>query len=256
MNDGSDVIGIEMPIRAEDAAIVPVTLEPNCHVDRARDAITLVMRLAETALEPDASRPRICDARILVKHTTDRTRRPSCRRDKLARHRDDRGVLGAYGISMPITSLRRSSAVVEDVLKRAGQDHRPPLRAQPVRPARSRAGRRRQSRRMRYRSMFAKPSQQFTIGQVSGYSPFHSENAAVALRHLVVEQLPAARSRPRHARRGCDRLPLATACEVRRQRVEINAVHRRAPRAIRSRSVTGTRAARNRASSSSARSQP
>ena len=26
MNDGADVIGIEMPYRAEDAAIVPVTL--------------------------------------------------------------------------------------------------------------------------------------------------------------------------------------------------------------------------------------
>src|SRR3974390_1840876 len=44
MNDGIDVIGIEMPYRAEDAAIVPVTLRNKLASDDVRRvlAITLV----------------------------------------------------------------------------------------------------------------------------------------------------------------------------------------------------------------------
>jgi sulfur-oxidizing protein SoxY len=62
MNDGSDVIGIEMPYRAEDAAIVPVTLKSKLSPDdnRRMVAITLVIdqnpapMAAKFALGPDA----------------------------------------------------------------------------------------------------------------------------------------------------------------------------------------------------------
>src|SRR5271170_7250557 len=45
MNDGADIIGIEMPYRAEDAAIVPVTLKSKLSPDDTRRllAITLVI---------------------------------------------------------------------------------------------------------------------------------------------------------------------------------------------------------------------
>src|ERR1700757_4670217 len=45
MNDGSDIIGIEMPYRAEDAAIVPVTLRSKLAPDDGRrfKAIPLVI---------------------------------------------------------------------------------------------------------------------------------------------------------------------------------------------------------------------
>src|SRR6201994_2128698 len=45
MNDGSDVIAIEMPYRAEDAAIVPVTLRTKLAPDDGRrlQTITLVI---------------------------------------------------------------------------------------------------------------------------------------------------------------------------------------------------------------------
>jgi sulfur-oxidizing protein SoxY len=45
MNDGSDVIGIEMPSRAEDAAIVPVTLRTKLSPGDSRQvrSITLVI---------------------------------------------------------------------------------------------------------------------------------------------------------------------------------------------------------------------
>jgi sulfur-oxidizing protein SoxY len=45
MNDGADVVGIEMPYRAEDAAIVPVTLRTKLSPDDSRrvKAITLVI---------------------------------------------------------------------------------------------------------------------------------------------------------------------------------------------------------------------
>ncbi len=45
MNDGNDIIGIEMPARAEDAAIVPVTLRTKLSPSDSRRvvAITLVI---------------------------------------------------------------------------------------------------------------------------------------------------------------------------------------------------------------------
>src|ERR1700742_5013652 len=62
MNDGSDVIAIEMPYRAEDAAIVPVTLRSKLPSgdDRQVKAITLVIdqnpapMAAKFELGPDA----------------------------------------------------------------------------------------------------------------------------------------------------------------------------------------------------------
>jgi sulfur-oxidizing protein SoxY len=62
MNDGSEVIGIEMPYRAEDAAIVPVTLKSKLSPDDSRHmvAITLVIdqnpapMAAKFELGPDA----------------------------------------------------------------------------------------------------------------------------------------------------------------------------------------------------------
>lgn len=62
MNDGGDVIGIEMPYRAEDAAIVPVTLKSKLSPDDNRHvvAITLVIdqnpapMAAKFELGPDA----------------------------------------------------------------------------------------------------------------------------------------------------------------------------------------------------------
>jgi sulfur-oxidizing protein SoxY len=62
MNDGSDVIAIEMPYRAEDAAIVPVTLRTKLSSDDVRRvlAITLVIdqnpapMAAKVELGPDA----------------------------------------------------------------------------------------------------------------------------------------------------------------------------------------------------------
>lgn len=63
MNDGSDVIGIEMPVRAEDAAIVPVTLRTKLSPGDSRrvTAITLVIdenpapMAAKFTLGPDAN---------------------------------------------------------------------------------------------------------------------------------------------------------------------------------------------------------
>ena len=62
MNDGADIIGIEMPYRAEDAAIVPVTLKSKLSPDDSRRvlAITLVIdqnpapMAAKFELGPDA----------------------------------------------------------------------------------------------------------------------------------------------------------------------------------------------------------
>ena len=52
MSDGSDVIAIEMPYRAEDAAIVPVTLRSRLSPDDGRRmlAITLVMAAGSALL--------------------------------------------------------------------------------------------------------------------------------------------------------------------------------------------------------------
>src|SRR5258705_9303650 len=43
MNDGSDVIGIEMPIRAEDAAIVPVTLRTKLSPGDSRQVLNITL---------------------------------------------------------------------------------------------------------------------------------------------------------------------------------------------------------------------
>ena len=43
MNDGSDVIAIEMPYRAEDAAIVPVTLRTKLSPDDSRRVLTITL---------------------------------------------------------------------------------------------------------------------------------------------------------------------------------------------------------------------
>jgi sulfur-oxidizing protein SoxY len=62
MNDGSDVIGIEMPYRAEDAAIVPVTLKSKLSPDDSRRMLTITLVIdqnpapmaAKFELGPDA----------------------------------------------------------------------------------------------------------------------------------------------------------------------------------------------------------
>src|SRR6201997_5701937 len=78
MNDGSDVIGIEMPYRAEDAAIVPVTLRNKLAPTDSRHvvAITLVIdqnpapMAAKFELGPDAHVSEI-STRVRVNNYTD-----------------------------------------------------------------------------------------------------------------------------------------------------------------------------------------
>jgi sulfur-oxidizing protein SoxY len=78
MNDGSDVIGIEMPIRAEDAAIVPVTLRTKLAPGDIRQvqSITLVIdqnpapMAAKFQLGPDAKVSEI-STRVRVNNYTD-----------------------------------------------------------------------------------------------------------------------------------------------------------------------------------------
>jgi sulfur-oxidizing protein SoxY len=78
MNDGSDVIGIEMPYRAEDAAIVPVTLKSKLSPDDNRHIrkITLVIdqnpapMAARFELGPDARVSEI-STRVRVNNYTD-----------------------------------------------------------------------------------------------------------------------------------------------------------------------------------------
>ena len=78
MNDGSDVIGIEMPMRAEDAAIVPVTLRTKLSPGDSRRvvAITLVIdqnpapMAAKFELGPDANVTEI-STRVRVNNYTD-----------------------------------------------------------------------------------------------------------------------------------------------------------------------------------------
>ena len=78
MNDGSDVIGIEMPVRAEDAAIVPVTLRTKLSPDDGRRvrSITLVIdqnpapMAAKFQLGPDAKVSEI-STRVRVNNYTD-----------------------------------------------------------------------------------------------------------------------------------------------------------------------------------------
>jgi sulfur-oxidizing protein SoxY len=63
MNDGSDVIGIEMPARAEDAAIVPVTLRTKLSPGDSRRVVTITLVIdqnpapmaAKFSLGPDAN---------------------------------------------------------------------------------------------------------------------------------------------------------------------------------------------------------
>jgi sulfur-oxidizing protein SoxY len=62
MNDGGDVIGIEMPYRAEDAAIVPVTLKSKLAPDDTRHVVSITLVIdqnpapmaAKFELGPDA----------------------------------------------------------------------------------------------------------------------------------------------------------------------------------------------------------
>jgi sulfur-oxidizing protein SoxY len=78
MNDGSDIIGIEMPYRAEDAAIVPVTLRNKLAPSDSRHvvAITLVIdqnpapMAAKFDLGPDAHISEI-STRVRVNNYTD-----------------------------------------------------------------------------------------------------------------------------------------------------------------------------------------
>ncbi|KJC40805.1 signal peptide protein [Bradyrhizobium sp. LTSP885] len=78
MNDGSDIIGIEMPMRAEDAAIVPVTLRTRLSPGDGRRvvAITLVIdqnpapMAAKFELGPDANVTEI-STRVRVNNYTD-----------------------------------------------------------------------------------------------------------------------------------------------------------------------------------------
>ena len=78
MNDGGDVIAIEMPYRAEDAAIVPVTLRIQLAPDDSRHlrAITLVIdqnpapMAAKFELGPDADVSEI-STRVRVNNYTD-----------------------------------------------------------------------------------------------------------------------------------------------------------------------------------------
>src|SRR3954464_13938221 len=78
MNDGSDVISVEMPVRAEDAAIVPVTLRTKLSSGDTRQvgSITLVIdqnpapMAAKFQLGPDAKVSEI-STRVRVNNYTD-----------------------------------------------------------------------------------------------------------------------------------------------------------------------------------------
>src|SRR4051794_31265364 len=78
MNDGADVIGIEMPYRAEDAAIVPVTLRTKLPLGDSRRVlrITLVIdqnpapMAAKFELGPDANVTEI-STRVRINNYTD-----------------------------------------------------------------------------------------------------------------------------------------------------------------------------------------
>src|SRR5882672_12399322 len=78
MNDGSDVIGIEMPIRAEDAAIVPVTLRTKLSPGDIRQVLSITLVIdqnpapmaAKFQLGPDAKVSEI-STRVRVNNYTD-----------------------------------------------------------------------------------------------------------------------------------------------------------------------------------------
>src|ERR1700704_4405871 len=78
MNDGAGVIAIEMPYRAEDAAIVPVTLRTKLSSDDSRRVLTITLVIdqnpapmaAKFELEPGAKVSEI-STRVRVKNYTD-----------------------------------------------------------------------------------------------------------------------------------------------------------------------------------------
>ena len=78
MNDGGDVIGIEMPVRAEDAAIVPVTLRTELSADDSRQVLSITLVIdqnpapmaAKFQLGPDAKVSEI-STRVRVNNYTD-----------------------------------------------------------------------------------------------------------------------------------------------------------------------------------------
>src|ERR1700751_119793 len=78
MNDGSDVIGIEMPYRAEDAAIVPVTLRNKLAPTDSRHVVGITLVIDQTPapmaakfeLGPDAHVSEI-SPRVRVNNYTD-----------------------------------------------------------------------------------------------------------------------------------------------------------------------------------------
>ena len=78
MNDGADVITIEMPYRAEDAAIVPVTLRTRLSPSDSRRVLTITLVIdqnpapmaAKFALGPDANVTEI-STRVRVNNYTD-----------------------------------------------------------------------------------------------------------------------------------------------------------------------------------------
>jgi sulfur-oxidizing protein SoxY len=78
MNDGSDVIGIEMPARAEDAAIVPVTMRTKLSPEDSRQVVSITLVIdqnpapmaAKFQLGPDARVSEI-STRVRVNNYTD-----------------------------------------------------------------------------------------------------------------------------------------------------------------------------------------
>src|SRR5437764_8969185 len=78
MNDGADVIAIEMPYRAEDAAIVPVTLRTKLSAGDSRRVLTITLVIdqnpapmaAKFELGPDANVSEI-STRVRVNNYTD-----------------------------------------------------------------------------------------------------------------------------------------------------------------------------------------
>src|SRR3989449_3754179 len=78
MNDGSDVIAIEMPSRAEDAAIVPVTLRTKLSASDSRQVLSITLVIdqnpapmaAKFELGPDANVTEI-STRVRVNNYTD-----------------------------------------------------------------------------------------------------------------------------------------------------------------------------------------
>ena len=78
MNDGAEVIGIEMPYRAEDAAIVPVTLRTRLSPSDSRRVLTITLVIdqnpapmaAKFELGPDANVTEI-STRVRVNNYTD-----------------------------------------------------------------------------------------------------------------------------------------------------------------------------------------